>query len=174
MVELIGAFTLPFAVVFIVVYGLFKRVKVFESFTRGVRNGLKTAGEIFPNITALVFAVTLLDVSGGMALIGRLFSPLAELFGVPEQVAAMAAISPISGGASMSIFENILQNYGADSFTGRVASVIMGSTDTTLYAITVYFGCVGIKKTGHTLYAGLCADFLSFALSGLFVRLTLA
>lgn len=174
MINTIGNLVLPLMILGIVGFGLIKGVKVYECFTTGAKNGLKTLYEIMPNIVALVLAVTLLEASGGMDFIGKVFSPLAKLFGVPNEVATMAAISPISGGGSMTVFESILSKYGPDSFEGRVASVIMGSTDTTLYAVTVYYGAIGIKKTKHTLYAGFCADFMSFAISAMFVRLTLS
>ena len=93
--------------------------------------------------------------------------------GVPEETVPMALLSPISGGGSLSLFESVLKSDGPDSFLGQVASVLMGSTDTTLYAVTVYYAAISIKNTRHTLYAGLAADFASFVLSPLFVRLTL-
>ena len=85
----------------------------------------------------------------------------------------MALLSPVSGGGSLSLFENILKQYGPDSFLGRVGSVLMGSTDTTIYAVTVYYSAIGIKNSRHTLYAGLCADFASYVLSTVFVKMTL-
>ena len=84
----------------------------------------------------------------------------------------MALLSPISGGGSLSLFESVLKTYGPDSFVGQVASVVMGSTDTTLYAVTVYYAAVNIKNTRHTLLAGLTADFMSLILSAFFVRMT--
>ena len=84
----------------------------------------------------------------------------------------MALLSPVSGGGSLSLFESVLKNYGPDSFIGQVASVVMGSTDTTLYAVTVYYAAVNIKNTRHTLLSGLTADFMSLVLSAFFVRMT--
>lgn len=173
LMNLIGIWVLPVMVVSIVVFGLIKKVKVFDCFVKGARDGLKTVYELLPTITGLVVAITMLRSSGAMELIAKAFSPLSAALGVPEEVTPMALISPISGGGSLSLFENVLRQYGPDSFLGRVGSVLMGSTDTTLYAVTVYFSAVGIKKTRHTLYAGLLADFTSFVLSSFFVRLTL-
>ena len=173
MMDLIGEWVLPLMVVSIVLFGLFKKVRVFDCFMEGARKGLKTVYDLLPTITGLVVAVTMLKESGAMALIAKAFSPVAALLGVPEETVPMALLSPISGGGSLSLFESVLKSDGPDSFLGQVASVLMGSTDTTLYAVTVYYAAISIKNTRHTLYAGLAADFASFVLSPLFVRLTL-
>ncbi len=173
MMDIIGEWVLPLMVVSIVVFGLYKKVRVFDCFMEGAKKGLKTVYDLLPTITGLVVAVTMLKQSGGMELIAKAFSPVAALLGVPEDTVPMALLSPISGGGSLSLFESVLKSDGPDSFIGQVASVLMGSTDTTLYAVTVYYAAVGIKNTRHTLYAGLAADFASFVLSPLFVRLTL-
>lgn len=173
MMDIIGEWVLPLMVVSIVVFGLYKKVRVFDCFMEGAKKGLKTVYDLLPTITGLVVAVTMLKQSGGMELIAKAFSPVAALLGVPEDTVPMALLSPISGGGSLSLFESVLKSDGPDSFLGQVASVLIGSTDTTLYAVTVYYAAVGIKNTRHTLYAGLAADFASFVLSPLFVRLTL-
>lgn len=173
MTDLIGIWVLPLTVVLIVATGLFKKVKVYDCFMKGAKKGLHTVYDLLPTITGLVVAVTMLRESGAMELVAKAFSPVASFFGVPEETVPMALLSPISGGGSLTLFESVLKIDGPDSFLGRVASVLMGSTDTTLYAVTVYFSAVGIKKTRHTLYAGLAADFASFVLSPFFVRLTL-
>lgn len=173
MMDIIGEWVLPLMVVSIVVFGLFKKVRVFDCFMEGAKKGLKTVYDLLPTITGLVVAVTMLKESGGMELIAKAFSPVAALLGVPKETVPMALLSPISGGGSLSLFESVLKSDGPDSFLGQVASVLMGSTDTTLYAVTVYYAAISIKNTRHTLYAGLAADFASFVLSPLFVRLTL-
>lgn len=173
MMNILGEWILPIMVAAIVLLGLIKKVKVFDCFVKGAKQGLHTVYELLPTITGLVVAVTMLNASGGMQLIAKAFSPVSDLFRIPEEVTPMALLSPISGGGSLSLFESVLKTSGPDSFLGRVASVLMGSTDTTLYAVTVYFSAVGIKNTRHTLYAGLAADFASFVLSAFFVRLTL-
>lgn len=173
MMDIIGIWVLPVMVVLIVAFGLFKKVKVFDLFMSGAKKGLMTVYDLLPTITGLVVAVTMLKASGGMELIAKAFSPVASLLGVPQETVPMALLSPVSGGGSLSLFESVLKSDGPDSFLGQVASVLMGSTDTTLYAVTVYYSAVGIKKTRHTLCAGFAADFASFVLSPLFVKLTL-
>ena len=167
-----GSYILPVMVVGIVAFGLFKKVKVFDSFMSGARKGLHTVYELMPSITGLVVAVTMLIESGAMDILSDLLSPVTSFFGVPKEITPMALLSPVSGGGSLSRFENVLKTYGPDSFVGQVASVVMGSTDTTLYAVAVYYAAVNIKNTRHTLISGLTADFLSLVLSAFFIRLT--
>lgn len=171
--NLLGEWVLPVMVALIVLFGLIKKVRVFDCFVSGAKQGLLTVYELLPTITGLVVAVTMLNASGAMQLIAKAFSPISSFFHVPDEVTPMALISPISGGGSLSLFESVLKTSGPDSFLGRVASVLMGSTDTTLYAVTVYYSAIGVKNTRHTLPAGLAADFASFVLSSFFVRLTL-
>lgn len=172
MLDALSAWVLPLSVVGTVLFGLYKRVKVFDCFTRGAKKGLFTVYELLPSITGLVVAVTMLKASGALTILSDVFEPIARNLNIPSEVIPMALISPVSGGGSMSFFEQVLKEHGPDSFLGQVASVLMGSTDTTLYAVTVYFSAVGIKKTRHTLYAGLIADFTCFLLASFFVRLT--
>ena len=173
MLNTLGNYVLPSMVVAIVLFGLFKRVKVFDCFMQGAKKGLFTLYELLPSITGLVVAVTMLRQSGAMNLISSLLSPITNLFGIPDEITPIGLLSPISGGGSLSLFESVLKQYGPDSFIGQVASVVMGSTDTTLYAVTVYYSAISIKNTRHTLFAGLTADFLSLVLSSFFVRLTI-
>lgn len=173
MVDALSYWVLPVCVTATVLFGLYKKVKVFDCFMEGAKRGLHTVYELLPSITGLVVAVTMLQASGALTILSDLFAPVAEAIGIPKEVIPMALISPVSGGGSMTFFEQVLKEHGPDSFLGQVASVLMGSTDTTLYAVTVYYSAVGIKQTRHTLYAGLMADFTSFLLAGFFVRLTL-
>lgn len=172
MLDKLGNYILPIMVVGIVVFGLVKKVKVFDCFMTGAKKGLFTVYELLPSITGLVLAVTMLKESGAMDILSAFLSPITSFFKVPDEITPMALLSPISGGGSLTLFESVLKTYGPDSFIGQVASVVMGSTDTTLYAVTVYYSAIGIKNTRHTLMAGLTADFMSLVLSAFFVRLT--
>lgn len=167
-----GSYILPIMVVGIVAFGLYKKVKVFDCFMAGAKKGLYTVYELMPSITGLVVAVSMLKESGAMDIVSGLLRPITSIFGVPPEITPMALLSPVSGGGSLSLFESVLKTYGPDSFIGQVASVVMGSTDTTLYAVTVYYAAVNIKNTRHTLVAGLTADFMSLVLSAFFVKLT--
>lgn len=173
MADLLSYWVLPVTVTATVLFGLWKRVKVFDCFMEGAKRGLHTVYELLPSITGLVVAVTMLKASGALTILADVFGPFAERLNIPSEIIPMALISPVSGGGSMTFFEQVLKEHGPDSFLGQVASVLMGSTDTTLYAVTVYYSAIGIKNTRHTLYAGLLADFTTFLLASFFVRLTL-
>lgn len=166
-----GAIVLPLVVAAIVGFGLFKGVKIFDCFLEGAKEGLITVKNILPSIVGLVVAVSMLKASGGLDIIVKLLSPVSKITGIPEEIMPLAVLNPISGGGALSMYELILKDYGADSYLGRVASVMMGATETTFYAIAVYYGSVGIKKTRYTVIAGLMADFTSFVASAWTVRL---
>lgn len=169
--KIIGAFVLPLVITLIIGFGLFKGVKIFDCFLEGAKDGLTTVKNILPSIVGLVVAVGMLKASGGLEVIVNLLSPLSKIMGIPEEIMPLAVLNPISGGGALSMYELILKDYGADSYLGRVASVMMGATETTFYAITVYYGAVGIRKTRHTAVAALIADFTSFVASAWTVRL---
>lgn len=169
--KILGAAVLPLVITVIVVFGLVKGVKIFDCFIEGAKDGLKTVKSILPSIVGLVVAVSMLKASGGLDIIVKLLSPISGVTGIPEEIMPLAVLNPISGGGALSMYELILKDYGPDSYLGRVASVMMGATETTFYAIAVYYGSVGIKKTRHTVMAGLIADFTSFIASAWTVRL---
>ncbi len=162
---------IPLVAVIFVLWGLIKKVGVFDAFLKGAREGLSTAYMIAPTLVGLITAVTMLRSSGAIEALTTAITPVAEKLGFPAQIVPVALLRPISGGGSSALLVSILEEYGADSFVGRIVSVMAGSTETTFYAIAVYFGSVGIKKSRHTLTAGLCADFTAVVFSVLTVRL---
>ena len=173
MLSNMAEWVLPVVLAFIFCFGLSKRIKIFDCFVRGALKGVKALYGIFPTVVALVVAVTMLRESGATEIVARVFSPLASFLGVPEEIIPVAMLTPVSGGGSLSLFRDVLETYGPDSYVGQVASVLMGSTDTTFYAVSIYYGAVSIKKTRHTLLSGLAADFTSLVLSSFFVKLFL-
>ncbi len=162
---------LPFFIILIIGFGVYKRIDVFGTFVDGAKKGFDVFLSILPSLTALFLAVQMLKSSHGIDILTKLLSPIADFLRIPAETLPMCILSPISGGGSLSVFESIISEYGPDSYIGRVASVMMGSTETTFYAIAVYFGAVGVKKIRHTAICSLCADFTSFILAGIIVRL---
>ena len=150
---------LPIAVGAILLVGIIKRVKIFDAFVEGAIEGLHTLYMIIPTITALVVAVEMLQKSGAIELLCNLIEPLADTLGFPKEIVPMAVLRPVSGGGSTAILINIYENYGPESLLGNIASVLAGSTETTFYAVTMYYGSIGVRETRHTLLVGLCADF---------------
>lgn len=164
-------FVIPLIVIFIIGFGLFKGTDVFSAFLDGAKSGFKTVVEITPSLIALITVIEMLRMSGALEVLTAFTSPVTKLLGIPEELTPLTLLSPVSGSGSLGMFESILKDYGPDSLVGRAASIMMGSTETTFYTMTVYYGSIGIKKTRHTLPAALCADFTSFILSPRIVRL---
>lgn len=163
-------FIVPVFVAGIFFFGFIKRVDVFGEFANGVREGLKTVYNIFPSLFCLVVIVAVFRSSGGMEIISSFLSPVFNLIGFPPECAPLAVLRPFSGSGSIALFEDILGNSGADSFSGRVASVILGSSETTFYTLSVYFAATKVKKTRYALPAALCGDAATMLLSAYFVR----
>ena len=166
-------FILPSLVVLIVLHGALKGINVFDEFIKGAKSGFNTISDITPSLIALLLCVNMLRASGGLDIICSLISPITTFLGIPKEITPLAILSPVSGSGALGMYENILKSFGPDSYIGRCASVIMGSTETTFYAITLYYGSINIKKTRHTLPSALCADFTSFILSPRLVKLFL-
>lgn len=162
---------MPVFAVTIIVFGLARRVPVFEAFLTGAREGAQTLLRIAPTILALIFAVGLLKSSGAVAVINRALAPAANAVGFPAEVVPMALLRPVSGSGSSALLMTVLQDYGPDSFAGRVASVLAGSSETTFFATTMYFGSIGVKKIRHTLLAAIAADVTAMLVSAATVRL---
>lgn len=164
-------YILPTLVVLIVLYGAFKGVDVFNVFIDGAKSGFKTVFNIIPSLIALLLSINMLKASGGLDVLLSLLSPIGDFLGIPRDIIPLTILSPISGSGSLGVFESILKDFGPDSFIGRCASVMMGSTETTFYTLALYYGSIGVKKTRHTVPSALCADFTSFILSPRFVKI---
>jgi len=160
----------PLVISGILVYGLYKDVDVFDCFLLGAREGLQTAVNILPSLVALMTCVGMFKASGALDVITHYLSPAAGLVGIPREVIPLAVLRPISGSGALVLFTDILGTYGPDSFVGRVASVIEGSSETTFYTIAVYYGAVKIGGIRHTLPASLTADLVGFIMSAVMVR----
>ena len=164
-------YIIPSFVVLIIVYGLFRKVNVFEEFTAGAKENIFVGLEILPTLIAMITAIGMFKASGAMTLIAQLMKPVTDFLGFPQECLSLAIMKPVSGSGSLAILEAILSENSPDSFAGRVASVIAGSTETTFYTIAVYYGATRIKKTRHTLISSISADITGFIFSALTVRL---
>ena len=173
MIEYFSSAIMPVLICIIVGYGVFKKTPVFDCFLEGAREGIKTTFRILPALTGLVVAVSMLRASGITDLLTDFLSPLLLQLHFPKEILPLALIRPVSGSGAMAVYTDILQNYGADSFAGKCASVIMGSTETTFYTIAVYFGSIGIKNIRYTLKAALLADLTGIIAGVFFVYILL-
>lgn len=166
-------FVMPVFAGFVVVFGLVKRVPVFDVFLKGAKEGIMLLYNIAPTIMGLVFAVDLLRSSGAMNVICDFVSPAADFLGFPKDIVPMVLLRPVSGSGSTALLTSLYQDCGPDSFAGQVASVLAGSSETTFYAVAMYFGSIKIKKIRHTLLAALLADFTAAVMSVITVRFIL-
>ena len=164
-------FIMPAFACLIVGFGLFKRVAVFDVFLKGAKEGIQLLYTIAPTIMGLVFAIDLLKSSGAIDAICNFIAPTAEFLGFPKEIIPMALLRPVSGSGSTALLTSLYEESGPDSFAGRVASVLAGSSETTFYTIAMYYGCIKIKNTRHTLLSALMADFTAVVASIIVVRI---
>ena len=161
---------IPLLLAAVAAWGLRQRVDVYAALTDGAAEGLRVLLRIFPNLVALLTAVYMFRASGAMEYLGALLAPALERVGIPPEVAPLLFIRPISGSGALAVGSELMATYGPDSYIGRVAAVMLGSSETTFYTIAVYFGSVGIVKTRYTIPASLCADAVMFLTSAAAVR----
>ncbi|MBQ7097345.1 MAG: spore maturation protein [Clostridia bacterium] len=157
----------------IVFWGLFRRINVYESFVEGAKSGLESTFRIVAPLVGLIVGIYMLRASGALDMFASLISPITDFFDIPADVLPLALLRPVSGSGSIAIVNDIFKNCGPDSLAGKIASVMMGSTETTFYTIAVYFGAVGIKSARHTAKAALTADVVGMIMSIVAVRLML-
>ncbi len=167
----ITAYFVPAVMLAILAVALARKVPVFNEFVFGAKEGAKSCFSILPSLVGLITAVSMFKASGALDMLSAFLRPAASLLGIPSEVIPLALLRPVSGSGSIALLENLIKSLGPDSFAGRMAAVMAGATETTFYTITVYFGAIAIKKTRHALPAALCADFASFIMAGVTVRL---
>jgi spore maturation protein B len=152
---------IPIIIFVIITYGVSKGVKVYECFIEGAKEGIGICIKIFPYLLAMIIAVGVFRESGALNYFISLIKPVVKVIGLPPEVVPLVLIKPLSGSGALGVFAETLKEFGPDSYIGRISSIIMGSTETIFYTITVYFGAVGIKKIRHTLWAAVMADIAS-------------
>ena len=166
-----SAYLVPLLLAFTALFGLWKRVNVYDALSLGAREGLDILLGILPNLVGLMTAVYMLRSSGAMEAAGGLLAPFLTRLGVPPETVGLLLVRPVSGNAALGVGSELIATYGPDSAIGRTAAVMLGSTETTFYTVAVYFGAAGIKKTRYAIPAALCADFVGFCAAALAVRL---
>lgn len=164
-VSLLSVWSIPLLIAFILVYGYVRKVAVYETFVEGAKGGLVTTLRILPHLIAMMVAITLFRESGALDLLLGWMEPLLTYIRVPAEVVPLALLRPLSGTGSLALATDLIAQYGPDSLIGRLASTIQGSTDTTLYVLTVYFGAVGIRNSAYALKVGLWSDLFGVVAS---------
>lgn len=168
MIDIISKLAIPILIFFVVFYGFIKKNDVYNDFVEGSKESFKMVYNLFPTLLAMLLGINLLLESNILSLISNF---LTNLFGIPSAIVPLALLRPISGSSALAVLNNIYINYGPDSYTGKLASVIQGSTDTTFYVLSLYFSVVGIKKIKYALKVGLMADFIGILASIIIVKL---
>ena len=168
------ALIVPALLVTVAAWCVYKKVDLFSAMTAGAKDGWQVVKSILPSLVVLLTVVYMLRASGALEALAKLCAPLFSLLGIPAETAALIFLRPVSGSGALAVGSEIMSRFGPDSYLGRCAAVMLGSTETTFYVIAVYFGALGIKKTRHAVPAALVADLVGFITAALTVRLFFA
>jgi spore maturation protein B len=164
-IQLISQLIIPLFILLVVGYGLVKKVRVYDSFVAGAKDGITVVIKIFPYLLAIFVAVKSFQASGAFAFTKDLFHGILLTLNIPLEVISIAIIKPLSGSASIGVFTDIIKTTGPDSLASRMAAVIMGSAETTFYILAVYLGAVGIKKTRYLVPVCVLADIVGILIA---------
>ena len=173
-VERMTDYLVPGILILSCALALYKKENAYDLLITGASDGLKLMVNILPVLVVLMTAISMLRASGGAEMLSGLLSPVFSFFGIPPETALLVLIRPISGSAALAVGAELMAQFGVDSPVGRTAAVMLGSTETTFYTISVYFGAAGIKNTRYTVPAALFADFVGFFMASLTTRLFFA
>ncbi|MGN0733123.1 MAG: spore maturation protein [Emergencia sp.] len=171
VLEAISIWAIPVVVAAVSLYAIIKKVPVYSVFTEGAKEGFSTAVMIIPYLTAMLCAIGMFRASGGMDWLCGLLDPITSLIGIPGEVLPMGIMRSFSGGGAEGMMVDLMTQYGTQSQIGRIASVALGSTETTFYVVAVYFGSVGVSNTRHAIAAGLLGDLASLIASAVIVNI---
>ncbi len=163
--RIVSILAVPLMICGIVMYGMVKRINVYDSFVEGAKLGMENMLQIIAPLVGLIVAISMFRESGALELLGNVLKPVTGFLKIPTDVLPLALLRPISGSGSIAIVNDIFTAYGPDSIEGKIASVMMGSTETTFYTVAVYFGAVGIKKIRYTVKSALLADATGILMS---------
>jgi len=165
LITQISIWVIPCFLLVVLLVASWKRIPAYELFVEGGKEGVKMAFSLLPFLVGMIVSISILRSSGALDAFITLISPVLTFVGIPPEILPLAVVRPISGTAALGMTTELIDSYGPDSFIGRLASTMQGSTDTTLYVLTVYFGAVGIRRMGNALKVGLLADVVGIIAS---------
>ena len=165
------SYIIPCLLAFVTLFALGQKIDVYNALVRGAENGLNVTFRIVPSLVALLTGVSMLRASGALDCLTALLSPLMNAVGIPPEITPLMILRPLSGSGGLAVGADLMAEHGADSTVGRIASVMLGSSETTFYTVAVYYGAAGILKTRYTIPAALIADLAAFLASVLAVHL---
>jgi spore maturation protein B len=160
VLNIISIAAIPSLIIFVLVFAAIKGIKIYEVFVEGAKEGFQVAVRIIPYLVAMLVAIGIFRAGGAMEMLGTLVGPVTNLIGMSPEVLPLAILRPLSGSGALGVFSELVTTHGPDSLIGRMASVMMGSTETTFYVMAVYFGSVSVYRTRHAVPGGLIADFV--------------
>ena len=159
-IDLISLWLIPAIILVVLLWGVIKKIPVYETFIDGAKDGLKVSVDILPYLIAIIVAVSMLRASGFFEIAQQLLTGVLDWLKIPVDVLPVMFVRSLSGSAVLGLFSEIASNFGPDSYTTKLAAIMVGSSETTFYVLAVYFGSVGIKKFRHALLAGILADII--------------
>lgn len=165
ILNLISLWALPFIIVSILTFAMFKKVPVYETFTEGAKDGFKVAVNIIPYLVAIIVAISMLRASGAIEMTAQCLSCILTKFNIPADVLPVIFVRPLSGSAALGLFSDIASSAGPMAYSTKLAAVMVGSSETTFYVLSVYFGSVGITKFRYALWVGILADIIAAIMS---------
>ena len=160
MINLLSLYALPFIILIILTVGICKKVPIYEEFTEGAKDGFKVAVNIIPYLVAIIVCISMFRASGAMDCIANYLAPVLNKLSIPVDSIPVMITRSLSGSATLGLFTEIAQKLGPDAYATKLCAVIVGSSETTFYVLSVYFGAVGIRKFRYALLVGLLADFI--------------
>ncbi len=174
IIDLISLWALPAIIVTILTVAIIRKVPIYEAFIEGAKNGVKVTTNIIPYLVAIIVAISMLRASGAIEAIAALCSGLLETIHLPADILPLAFVRSLSGSAAVGVFSDIIANNDVNSYTSKLAAIMLGSSETTFYVLTVYFGAVGIKKYRYALLTGLSADLVGIIMAIIVARVFFA
>ncbi len=166
-----SSWIIPCFILLILLTATYKRLPTYELFVEGGKEGIQMAFSLLPFLLGMIVSISILRSSGALEAFIELITPVLLIFGIPPEIVPLALIRPLSGTAALGMTTELTQTYGPDSFIGRLAATMQGSTDTTLYILTIYFGAVGIKRMRYALKVGLLSDLVGITAAIIIVKL---
>lgn len=171
IINLLSLWALPGIILLILTVAIIKKVPIYETFIEGAKEGTKVSFNIIPYLVAIIVAISMLRASGAIDLLSQLLSKYLDKINLPADILPLAIVRSLSGSAALGVFSDIITNHDINSYTSKLAAIMMGSSETTFYVLTVYFGAVGIKKYRYALLTGICADLIGIIMSIIIARI---
>lgn len=169
-IDLLSLWALPSIILIILTVAIFRKVPIYESFIEGAKEGVKVSFNIVPYLVAIIVAISMLRASGAIDTIANICAGIFDKIHMPVDILPLAIVRSLSGSAAVGVFSDILANNDVNSYTSKLAAIMLGSSETTFYVLTVYFGAIGVKKYRYALLTGLSADFIGIIMSIIVAR----